>query len=153
MSEAIGMLRDACGAKDSPSEYELSLFAKAARYCKPLRFLPGIRLVAICNSLSMYATDKGSDIDLFIVTKTGRLWLVRLLVTAYFQLLGVRRHGKKVAERFCLSFFVSEAGMDFAPFALENDPYLAAWLAHLKPIVDIGDTYQSLMTVNATIRA
>ncbi|MFZ2255768.1 MAG: hypothetical protein WAW59_02485 [Patescibacteria group bacterium] len=44
-------------------------------------------MVAVVNSLSMFATHQDSDIDLFIITKPGTLWFVRLLVTLVFSLL------------------------------------------------------------------
>ena len=72
---------------------------------KWVSWIPGLRMVAICNSLSMYASDADSDIDLFVVTEKNRLWFVRILMTIVFQILGVRRHGNHVAKRFCLSFF------------------------------------------------
>ena len=48
-------------------------------------------MMAICNSLSMYATHEDSDIDLFIVTKPGMLWFIRFFVTLRFWRLGVWR--------------------------------------------------------------
>ena len=37
-------------------------------------------MVAVSNSLAMYATHPDSDIDLFIITAPKRLWIVRTLV-------------------------------------------------------------------------
>lgn len=41
-------------------------------------------MVAVVNSLSLYATHEDSDIDLFIVTRPHMLWFVRVLVTGIF---------------------------------------------------------------------
>lgn len=41
-------------------------------------------MIAICNSLSMFATKSDSDIDLFIVTDAKMLWYVRFFVTLKF---------------------------------------------------------------------
>lgn len=106
-------------------------------------------MIAVCNSLSMYASDEGSDIDIFVVTAPRRMWLVRVLMTGTFQILGVRRHGKHVAGRFCLSFFCTTETMDFSGIAIENDIYLKAWIRHLKPIVDIGGGYGEFLGANA----
>lgn len=106
-------------------------------------------MIAVCNSLSMYAADPDSDIDLFVVSAPHRMWLVRIIMTVLFHLLGVRRHGKKVTGRFCLSFFCTTNAMDFGQIAIENDVYLRTWVNYLKPIVDIGDTYEDFLKQNS----
>jgi hypothetical protein len=85
----------------------------------------------------MYSVDADSDIDLFVVTSPRRLWTVRILMTLVFQLLGVRRYGKKIAGRLCLSFFSTTDGLDMSEIALDGgDPYLATWVKYLSPILD-----------------
>lgn len=135
--------------KPSPSVSEIQLFERAQKYLRMISWIPGLRIVAVCNSLSMYAADSDSDIDIFVVTNPRRMWLVRILMTAIFQILGVRRHGKHVAGRFCLSFFCTVEAMDFGKIAIEDDVYLKAWVNHLKPIVDIGDCYEEFIAENA----
>jgi hypothetical protein len=134
--------------KNAPSHEELELFEKTKKYMKYISWIPGLRMVAVCNSLSMYASDADSDIDLFVVTEKKRIWLVRILMTLIFQILGIRRHGKKVAKRFCLSFFSTVEWLDFNNFRLENDIYLAYWIYYLKPILDTGNTYEILREAN-----
>lgn len=73
--------------KEDPSPLEYELYKKSQRYIAWLRFIPGVQLVAIGNSLSMNATTEDSDIDLFIITKRGILWTVRLCITVLFHLL------------------------------------------------------------------
>ncbi len=53
-------------------------------------------MVAVVNSLAMHASDTDSDIDLFIVSDPNRMWLVRILSTFIFHILGVRRYGSKI---------------------------------------------------------
>ncbi len=48
-------------------------------------------MIAICNSLSMFATKKDSDIDLFIVSEAKMIWFVRFFVTLIFWKNGVWR--------------------------------------------------------------
>lgn len=73
-----------------------------------LRFLPFVRGVGLAGSQSLGLEQKTSDIDLFIIAKKGKIWQVRTLVTAYFQILGVRRYGNKIANRFCLNHYITE---------------------------------------------
>ena len=74
-------------AKDQPDSYEQEIIQKTQKYMKYISWIPGLKMVALCNSTSYWATDKGSDIDLFIVTAPNRMWLVRILVTCIFQVL------------------------------------------------------------------
>jgi hypothetical protein len=134
--------------KEMPSREELELFEKTQKYSRLVSWIPGLRMIAICNTISMYCSDSDSDIDLFVVADEKRMWLVRILMTAIFHLLGVRRHGNKVAKRFCLSFFATTKGLDFNSFRLEHDIYLAYWIYYLKPIVDKDDTYGLLRKLN-----
>lgn len=119
-------------------EIEKVLWRKVFRYAKFLRFVPFLRMVAVCNSLSFGLVDEKSDIDLFVVARRGRLFMARIFLTGLFCLLGVRRHGKKVAGRFCLSFFVDEDFLDLSRIALQDDVYLAYWIGNLKLILDDG---------------
>lgn len=121
------------GACPEPSETVLRLVGKARKYCRVLAKFPGVRRVWVCNSLSMNAAEEDSDIDLFIETEPGRLWTGRAVATAFFSILGVRRHGSKVAGRFCLSFFAVE-NADLGKVAIENDAYLYEWARRLVPV-------------------
>jgi len=70
--------------KSEPSEHEKKLFQKSKRYVARIAHIPGIEMIAVGNSLSMYSTHTDSDIDLFIVTRPGYMWFVRVCVTSIF---------------------------------------------------------------------
>ena len=72
------------GIRPSPNPHEEMLFARAQQYIREVANIPGIEMIAVCNSLSMYATHPDSDIDLFIVSRPDMLWLVRFLITMRF---------------------------------------------------------------------
>ena len=118
------------GTKKEPQEIEKLLWKKVDKYVPFLRFIPWVLLVGIGNSLSMNACHKGSDIDLFIITKKNRLWTVRIITTLYFFLLWLRKTQKNHAGKFCLSFFITEKVLDFKDIAIKNDIYLYFWILH-----------------------
>lgn len=118
------------GAKPERSEGENALIRRAEKFCRILVKFPGIRRIWVCNSLSMNAADGDSDIDLFVETSPGMLWTGRVMTTLFFSVLGVRRHGKYVKGRFCLSFFAVE-NADLGKVAVENDAYLYEWARRL----------------------
>ncbi|MBN2306381.1 gamma-glutamylcyclotransferase [Candidatus Peregrinibacteria bacterium] len=100
-----------------------------------MRSVPFTKMIAVCNNLAYNNPSESSDIDLFIVVKPGRMWLARFLITLILHFYGVRRHGNKIAGRFCLSFFVTSDKTHMCEFELPGeDPYLAYWAKNLRPI-------------------
>ena len=119
-------------------ETEKYLWKRVNRYLKFLRWIPFLRMVAVCNNLSFGRVSEKSDIDLFVIARSGRLFIVRSLVTGVLHVLGVRRHGKKIAGRFCLSFFVDDSRLNLSDIAIQKDIYLAFWIKSLLPVLDDG---------------
>lgn len=118
-------------------------------YSHYLHFLPFTRMIAVCNNLAYDNADEQSDIDLFIVAETGHLWTARFFATVLLHFFGVRRHGGKVAGRFCLSFFVTADAMDMEPLQIQpEDPYLAFWTQALAPVYG-EKTYDAFVRQNA----
>lgn len=113
-----------------------------------IRWVPFVRLVAVCNTVAFGTADRDSDIDLFIVVKEGGLWLTRLFITVILSLTRYRRHGKCVENRLCLSFYVAESDMNLQSIALLEDPYLVYWVAHLIPMYDAGGVYTRFVHAN-----
>lgn len=120
-------------------------FKIAKKAAKKLFYHNGIRMIAACNNLYY---KKESDIDLFIIVSKGRMWLTRALVTLIIHLARLRRYGKRIADRICLSFYVTEDNLNLKNIALEgSDPYLCYWLANLAPIYD-RDMYNKFILEN-----
>lgn len=95
---------------------------------KAICFVPFLKQIGVCNSLAMGMADKDSDIDLIIVTKRNRLYLVRLWMVLIFHIFRKRRHRDKVKGRFCLSFFIEEDHLDMNHIMIENDYYFKHWV-------------------------
>ena len=119
-------------------DLEKQMWLKVEKYMRFLNFVPFLRMVAVCNNLAFSNLNEDSDIDLFIVAKKERLFLVRTFVTVILHLLAVRRHGEKIAGRFCLSFFVDDSFLDLSSIAIEDDVYLRVWIKTLVPVIDDG---------------
>lgn len=134
--------------KKSPNEHEKRLFERAEKYIRYISWIPGLEMVAVVNSLSMFATHDDSDIDLFIVVKPGTIWLVRFLITMIFWMLWVWRHGEDIAGNFCLSFWITTDAMDLQKIGIENDIYLYYWIYYMKPIFARWDVYERFLSEN-----
>ncbi len=114
-------------------KYRVSLqnFRKAKKYLRFLRFFPYLRAVAISGSLALLNSSDNSDIDLFVITKKNRIWLTRFLISLYFQILGVRRHGGKIRGRFCLNHYLSEG----QAITTDQNLYTAVEYMSLMPVL------------------
>ncbi len=104
------------------------------RFSKGLAYIPFVRGVALAGSQALGLQRKESDIDVLIITLPGWLWLPRTLITAYFQFLGIRRHGAYIANRVCLNHYVS------APKRMlqGRNWYTAIEYAKLRPLSGAG---------------
>lgn len=131
-----------------PGIWDEIYLKKAQKYIPLLAKIPGILFVWVGNSTSMNAGSQESDIDLFIISQKNRLWTVRILTTLLFAFLGERKTQNNHAGKFCLSFFVDTAGMNFEHFAEKNDIYLSFWIVYLKPLLNINSTYESFLMIN-----
>ncbi|EKE26876.1 MAG: hypothetical protein ACD_4C00133G0004 [uncultured bacterium (gcode 4)] len=138
--------------KESPSDFELNLFKKTQKYSRYISWIPWLKMLAVCNSLSMYSTKSTSDIDLFIVTEKNRVWFVRFFITIIFYILWVwRKDESNSAWNFCLSFFACENNLDFSKIAIKNDIYLYFWIHYLKPIINNDLAYEKFIDSNLAL--
>ena len=135
--------------KEKPWKREKHLYKRSYNYIKYIKWIPGLKMIGIGNSIAMNNASEWSDIDLFIVTAPNRMWTVRIIITAIFQFLWVRKTVKKHKDRFCLSFFATTDGMDFSNFSLEQDIYLYNWVAYFKPLLSIDNTYELFLHKNS----
>ncbi len=121
---------------------------RIGKFRKIFNIIPFIRLVVVANNLAYDNPTKKSDIDLVVVTKPGRLFIARTLLTFWTHLFGVRRHGEKIVGRFCLSFYLTEDNLNLESIAIEHDVYLAYWLKTLQPVCGDYQTYIDLIDQN-----
>ncbi len=101
-----------------------------------LKFVNGVKMVAVCNN---FYYQEESDIDVFIVIRKNRIWTARSISTLLLHIFGLRRHGKKIKDRICLSFYITEDRRYIRDIALpDNDPYLDFWIKNLNQLYDKG---------------
>lgn len=134
--------------KKEETQIEKDFYKKTEKYLKFIKWIPGLKMIWVWNSISMNSASKNSDIDLLIVTSNNSMWFVRILVTFIFQILWVRKNEKNHSWRFCLSFFCTIDWLDFSQFALKKDPYLYFWILYFKPILDYKNTYNLFLEKN-----
>lgn len=77
------------------------------RYLLLAKHFPFVRGIALAGSQALGQQRANSDIDLLILTDSRFMWTARTLLSFWFQILGVRRHGNKIANRFCLNHYLA----------------------------------------------
>jgi hypothetical protein len=89
-------------------EVSLRKLRAARRNAALISQFPFVRGVAISGSLSKYAADEAADIDFFIITKAGRLWICRSFLHLFKKLtyLFGGQHG------FCMNYFLDESELE-----------------------------------------
>lgn len=100
---------------------------KAKRFSKFIAGFPFVRAVSVSGSLSKGTMDKDGDIDYFIVTKPGRLWVARTFLVAFKKIFLL--NSKKY---FCVNYFI-----DSDRFAIpDRNLFVATEIAFLQPMTN-----------------
>lgn len=127
---------------------------KARRIVKIFRLLPSVKMVAICNSLGYQNARQESDIDLFIITSPGKIWLTRFWLTALLKFLRRRPYARGVKQdTFCLTFFLTTDHLNIESLKVaDTDVYLTYWLTQLMPLYDPVGIYDKFLLANNWVR-
>ena len=81
---------------------------KARKIVFWLRFIPFIKMVLVAGRVGAKNAQGGSDIDVLIIFKHGKIFTGRFLSTILIHILGQRRHKNKIANRICLNHFLTD---------------------------------------------
>lgn len=113
-----------------------------------LQVVPFVKMIAGCNNLLINNIKPESDIDVFIVVKSGRMWITRFLVTSLVSLLGQWRHKDRISGKVCLSFFVTDNNLSLEKISKKPyDIYLNNWILLAAPLLD-REIYAKFMLEN-----
>jgi len=112
-------------------------WATAQRYTRWIARTPFVRMVAVTGTLAVENVEESDDIDLFIVTATGRLWLCRALV-----ILTVRA-AALAGDELCPNYFLSERELSLK----DRGFFHAREVAQMVPLYG-ADTYWRLRGLN-----
>lgn len=98
---------------------------KAKQYSSLIAGFPFVRGVAISGSLSKGTMDRDGDIDYFIITEPGRLWIARTLLVLFKKifLLNSRKY-------FCVNYFVDTDHLSIP----DRNLFVATEIVHLRPM-------------------
>jgi hypothetical protein len=105
----------------------LRYLKKMPFFLKRMRNFPFVRAIGISGSLSKNVMHDDGDIDYFIVTRKGRLWICRSFLIAFKKifLLNSRKY-------FCVNYFVDEENLSIP----DHNFFTATEIAHLLPVLN-----------------
>lgn len=121
---------------------------KLTRAVKLMPYIPFVRAVFVCNTFAFNSADRDSDIDVFIIVKSGHMWTARMMTTILMSLFRLRRTRRNVKDRLCLSFYLADRTLNISKFRIKNDIYLSYWLWTLIPVYDPDQLANSMLRAN-----
>lgn len=120
-------------------DYARALWRTGRALAQLVAHLPFVRMVAMIGSLTMdNARAADDDIDLFIVTAPGRVWLTRALVIVLVRLAALRGHD------LCPNYLLSTERLAMPG----DDIFTAHELAQMIPLYG-RETFQALQAANS----
>ncbi|HEY7355164.1 MAG TPA: hypothetical protein VH590_01825 [Ktedonobacterales bacterium] len=96
----------------------------ARRYTRLIRCLPCIRMVAVTGTLAAHSAEADDDIDLFLITTPGRVWLARALTVAVVRLAAL------FGVTLCPNYLIATDALELS----EHNLYAARELVQMQPL-------------------
>lgn len=122
---------------------EAQRFLKIAkRVSKFISYFPFVRGICLSGSLSKGYADSDSDIDFFVITEPGRLWICRTLLILFKKIFLFNSH-----KYFCVNYFIDTNSLEIP----DKNLFAATELLSIIPAVD-ADLYKKLILANSWIK-
>lgn len=120
---------------------------------KLFKYIPFVEFALAAGSMAMGTPHENSDFDVIVGARSGRIFTARFFSIVFFGFFGWRRkrghdktvHPKSVADKICLSHFVTESSYRLSP------PYNMYWkrlYASLKPLWGNKEKIQKFFEAN-----
>jgi hypothetical protein len=120
------------------NELATRMLPLAARQATFIGQFPFVRSVMASGSISKGYMQEDSDLDFFIVTDPGRLWITRMLMVIYKRVFLSNSH-----KHFCINYFVTSDQLEIE----EKNIFTATELATVIPLFG-QQYYHDLMESN-----
>jgi hypothetical protein len=95
-----------------------------------LKFTPFLKMIGITGRMAMKNAETKSDLDFLVILKSGKIFTGRLFFTLITQLLGLRRHGRKITNRICLNYFIADESSEI----ISKDLYSSSEYYFMLPV-------------------
>ena len=115
---------------------------KAYSRAKFIGKFPYVKAAYISGSMSKGIMHADGDVDFFIITEPGRLWVARTLLILYKKLFLFNSH-----KFFCVNYFIDSGNLEIE----EKNLFTATEAATLKPVYDSG-IYKDFYNANSWVK-
>lgn len=103
---------------------------------------PFVCAVMASGSLSKGYMDEKSDLDFFVITRPGRLWIARMLLVLYKRIFLFNSH-----KHFCINYYLDTDHLEIE----DKNIFTATELATVIPLYG-ADYYRELITRNGWVK-
>jgi hypothetical protein len=144
--DGLYMLQDAAALAErrrKGNDFAKEEMKKAVSIARRLSGFPFVRSIAVSGSLSKNYADENTDIDFFVITAGGRLWITRTLLHILYKL--PRFTGKSMP--FCLNYYIDDTALEIE----EKNIFTATEIITLLPL-EGANTFNQFITANEWIK-
>jgi hypothetical protein len=123
---------------------------KLVRYAKYFQLVPYLRAVFVSGSMALNNSGSGSDLDVLVVMKSGRIYIGRALLSLVASLMNRRRkrYDKKAPDKFCFNHYLTPDGFKIKHQSI----YSAHNYANLVPIFGDNNLIEDFYDQNDWIK-
>jgi hypothetical protein len=108
---------------------------RAVFFTKIISIFPFVQGVFVSNVIGDHNLKEGSDIDLLIISSSGKIWTCRFFCALIAKIFGLRPNIKTKKDKICLSFYIDIENIEMEKFLLnDEDLYFIYWILGLEPI-------------------
>lgn len=118
-------------------------------FARIFSLLPYIKMVALVNVMGAHNMRDEGDIDFFIISSPGRLFLSRLFCAGLAKILNKRPTEYLKRDKLCLSFYLSDDNLNLDNLKIQPfDPYLDYWPKTVVLLYNKKRTYENFLAAN-----
>lgn len=128
------------GLRSHREQVAQKMWPATRRYAGWLARVPFVRMVAVTGTLAVNNVESRDDIDVFIVTAPGRLWLCRALVILLVRLAAL------AGDELCPNYFLSEHKLVFS----QHNIFTAREVVQMVPLYG-ADIYWQIRRLNGWV--
>ena len=123
----------------------LAHLEKAKNVAAKISKIPWVKFVGVTGAVSAGNAPAQDDIDLFIVSSSGKVWTTRFFVVLLLKVLGLYRSDKSPYGKFCPNLFVQE---DSLFWGNAISVYIAHEIYMMVPVFDRSEYYFRFLSEN-----
>lgn len=140
------------GLRQRRKEHVLEKISLARKMADLLKLVPSIKLVGVTGGLAMGNAEPTDDIDFFLITSKGTLWISRFLATVLIEATGRRRRPatRQIKNTICLNMFMSENHLGLPKS--DQDLFSAHEVLQMLPLWEREGTYQKFLKANSWVK-